>query len=388
MIPRHRPPFGALDALALSARAIGADDVAVSEAALADACRVPHALLLPSARAGIAWALESAGARVAATTALTCPVVHDAIARAGARLVPLDVAPGGFLVDVERLARAAADGAALVLCELYGHPYDLDALAAIAPDAPLRVVDLAMTVPTPEVAARLAERDVGVVSLGIGKCCYAGFGGVALVRDAARAAALRRLRDRRLERAGGTLAIGRALALWARTLAHERWLYRFSRGLQELRSRRRGAAGGGGRDAAAPEWSQPSTVIDRAVLAHVRARFAQDAAHRRTLADRYQAALAGCEAVAPPPATPQARSHYTVRVAPAARELVRRRLWRAGVDTGTFFGLPTSLAETDFPHAAAVGRALVNMPLNYDMSTSDVGHVVTTLRRSVGAGPA
>ena len=382
MIPRHRPPFGTLAALGLAARGLWADDVAQSEAALAEACRVPYALLLPSARAGIAWALKSAKAGVVATTALTCPVVHEAIARAGARLSILDVAPDGFLVDVEPLGRAAADGAALVLCELYGQAYDLDALAALAPEAPLRVVDLAMTVPTPEVTARLGERDVGVVSLGIGKCCYAGFGGVALLRDPKRAAALRRLRDERLGRGGAALALRRALLLAARALAHERWLYHAGRRLQELR---RGVAGDDGGGAAGPEWSQPSTGIDRAALAHVRARLTADAAKRRALAAGYQAALAGCAAVTPPPPTSQARSHYTVRVAPAARDRVRRRLWRAGVDTGTFFGLPAGLAAAAFPHAAAAARALINLPLNYDMSARDVDRVATALRHSVAA---
>jgi dTDP-4-amino-4,6-dideoxygalactose transaminase len=343
-------------------------------------------LLLPSARAGIAWALESTGARVAATTALTCPVVHEAIVRAGTRLLPLDTAPGSFLVDEAELARAARDGAALVLCELYGHPYDLEALAERAPDA-FRIIDLAMTVPTREVAARIGERDVGVVSFGIGKCCYAGWGGVAILRDPRLAEAMREQRHHRLGRGSVLLGLARALALVARTLAHEPWLYRLSRGLQEWRARRAGAARP---DAAAestapgPEWRLPSTGVDRAVLRHLCARFETEAAHRLAQAQLYDVALADIEAVQPP-VTQQARSHYTVRVAPGARDRVREQLWRAGVDAGTLFGLPPALDAADFPEAHAAARALLNLPLGYGVAARDVERIAASLRHAVAA---
>jgi hypothetical protein len=37
-----------------------------------------------------------------------------------------------------------------------------------------------------------------------------------------------------------------------------------------------------------------------------------------------------------------------VRVAPAVRDRLRQRLWRAGIDAGTLFDLPSELDAADF----------------------------------------
>jgi dTDP-4-amino-4,6-dideoxygalactose transaminase len=394
MIPRHRPPFGFFAALTTLGRAFGAYELGALEEAFAAICGVPHAIWLPSARAGIGWALESVGARTALTTAFTCSAVHEAILRAGARPHVLDVSGAGFLVTDDALVRAASPVSPLVLCEIYGHAYDLAALAKRAPNVPLRVVDLAMTVPTQGTVARLAERDVGIVSFGIGKCCYAGWGGIAFMRDGQLARKMAALRAQRLDRGTVSLAWRRAAAALARLLAHERWLYRASRTL-----RQRITVGGDdqaqipkqgqipsnqghmptNRDRWPAEWRLPSTRVDRALLARNLERLDRHAAHRLRLAHHYDQAFAGIATIRTPPRTDAPRSHYTIRVPASARDRVRAALWRAGIDTGIMFTLPSYLSPAAFPNAARLAREVINLPINHDMVTEDVDHVARSL---------
>jgi dTDP-4-amino-4,6-dideoxygalactose transaminase len=395
MIPIHPPPFG----LAVLVRAAFGRRPTLREVeeAYAAGCGIAHAVWLPSARAGIAWSLQAvAEPRVAvACPAYTCKVVHEAVIRAGLPMRLVDVGPEGFLADGAALV--GEGGAAVVLCELFGHTYDLAHLATRTPSPPrLRVVDMATMVPLPEVVGRLSGNDFAVISFGIGKSMYAGWGGMGLTRDGALAAEVRARRDKAVQPGGAPLALRRGLVMALRTAVQHRALYREAKdtalAVGWLRRRIHGVepaadlpdrwAEGRGLDA---EWFAPATKLDLALIVRNLAWASEFSRRRLALAERYRAALDGARGVVLPPASPYALSHFTVRVPPDARPVLVRALWRAGVDVGILYEFPDYLDREAFPNAARIGSEVVNLPLSVDLSDADVGRIADVVRR-VGAG--
>jgi len=391
MIPIHPPPFG----LAVLVRAAFGRRPALREVeeAYAAGCGIAHAVWLPSARAGIAWSLQAAaypGVAVACP-AYTCKVVHEAVIRSGLPMRLVDVGTEGFLTDGAALV--GEGGAPVVLCELFGHTYDLAHLATLAPSPPrLRVVDMATMVPLPEVVGRLAASDFAVVSFGIGKSMYAGWGAMGLTRDGALAAQVRARRDEAVQPGGAALALRRGLVMALRTVVQHRALYRAAKdtalAIGWLRRRIHGvepAAGlpdrwaeGRGLDA---EWFAPATGLDLALIVRNLAWAAEFSRRRLALAERYRAALDGARGVVLPPASPYALSHFTVRVPPDARPALVRALWRAGVDVGTLYEFPGYLDREAFPNAARIASEVVNLPLSVDLSDADAGRIADVVRR-------
>ena len=105
---------------------------------------------------------------------------------------------------------------ALVLCEVYGHTYNLAELERRAASTPaVRIVDMAMAVPCPALFQRLGSYDFGVISFGDGKSMYAGWGGIGFARERALAEAVRRLRDLALAQGDFPLLLRRALEDWS-----------------------------------------------------------------------------------------------------------------------------------------------------------------------------
>ena len=395
MIPIHPPPFGL--AVLLRAAVGRRPTLREVEEAFAAGCGISHAVWLPSGRAGITWALQAAAGpgSAVACAAYTCKVVHEAVIRSGLPMRLVDAGPEGFLADGAALV--GKGGAAVILCELFGHTYDLAHLASLAPSPPrLRIVDMATMVPLPEVVGRLAASDFAVVSFGIGKSMYAGWGAMGLTRDGALAAQVRARRDEAVQPGGAALALRRGLVMALRTAVQHRALYRAAKdtalAIGWLRRRIHGVepaaalpdrwAEGRGLDA---EWFAPATGLDRALIVRNLAWAAEFSRRRLALAERYRAALDGARGVVLPPASPYALSHFTVRVPSDARPVLVRALWRAGVDVGTLYEFPDYLDREAFPSAARIASEVVNLPLSVNLSDGDAGRIADVVRR-VGAG--
>lgn len=377
MIPRHRPPFGMTRvalAAASCARPVSVEEV---EQRFAAAYAAPHAVLVPSVRAGICWALQdeiSPGDPVACP-AYTCQVVHEAIVRAGAGLHFIDTADSGCLMDEAALEVASRAGEPLVLCEVFGHTYDLDRSAAGGgQQSPLRIVDMAMTVPQRGLVARLGLRDVGMLSFGIGKCVYSGWGGMCFTPSAELAGRIRSKRDVAV-RAGDTwLPFRRLVQIAARTLAHHRWCYGWLRRVQERRLQKAGSANGRGPGdviaawkagaGLSSEWFLPSSCMDRALM-RWNVKFApRNTQVRLALAARYRERLADANGVVLPQESTTPLSHYSVRVPAKDRPRLIQHLWRHGVDAGTLFGIGAYVPRDQCPKAARLSSEVVNLPLS------------------------
>ena len=128
MIPDYQPPFSLLTA----ARAVLSDPrrstVDEVEAAFARTYGMPYAILLPSCRAGISWALRacaSRGMRVLCP-AYTCNTVWESVIRADCELDALDISKNSFLMDEMAVAQCQTQHDAVILCEIYGYMYDIE----------------------------------------------------------------------------------------------------------------------------------------------------------------------------------------------------------------------------------------------------------------------
>ena len=387
MIPRHRPPFGVAQLAAALLRPSPTPSVQEIEEACAAACNVRHAVLLPSARAGICWGLRATlpqGSPVL-VPALTCRAVHEAVARSGRQFTFVDAKPGSFLMDPALVSDPALNPGAVVQSELYGLGYTGNPIAP-AGNRCVVIVDAAMTIPTPLVFARLRDGDIGVISFGVGKCMYAGWGGAAVTRSPGVARALRTQREAHLAGGGAMLGLSRAAHLAVRTLVHERGLYGAFHRLRQPPDHFASLPDAWLSDAELSlEWRAPSTAADRRVIQWNFERAAQAVERRISLASSYRERLSGTARVALPGSTPFAMSHYSIRVPAADRGAIRASLRRAGIDTARLFRFPGYLSESEFPNAAAAAAEVINLPLHDQLTEGDIARICDHVCTAVSA---
>jgi len=410
MIPLHRPAFGLGTVLAASLSNTQGRSLRRLEEAYTEASGGAWAVWLPSARAGICWALRAALAGPAKVIgpAFTCPVVHEAMVRSGGNLCLLDPGPDDFLMAAQAISALANGSHALVLSELYGHTYDLAELERRAASTPaVRIVDMAMAVPEPALFQRLRPNDFAVLSFGSGKSMYACWGGMGFTRARALAQEVGRLRDLALARAGAGLPLRRAVQTLLRTAAHYPWLYALTwrlwyqgrpllgRARRLWRPRRRPepapppaaqipVAWSDDRTCA-PQWHLPSTHLDRGLALWNLAGADSFRTARLALAGRYHENLEGVPGIVRPKTTSFALSHYTVRLDAGIRNLVKQRLWQGGVYTISLWTFPQHLDPRQFPNAFRLSSEVINLPLSPWMSTGHVDRVCELLARSLRA---
>jgi dTDP-4-amino-4,6-dideoxygalactose transaminase len=323
--------------------------------------------------------------------AFTCAVVHEAVARSGAQLTVLDAAADDFLVQPATLSPPEARNWGVVLCELYGHAYELAGPSAVADTAAVRVIDMALSVPHPSLFKRLRENDFAVISFGKGKTMYAGWGAMGFTGDRALADAVRRRRDAITTRSNAKLGLRRTVNVFLRTAAHYPTVYSLARKLRErvpaskhreipmnqpvyalLNDRSMSA-----------EWRLPLTHSDRA-LALWNVQRATDMWHTRlALASRYEANLRNSKNISLPKPSASALSHYTIRLNSEIRSAVKDRLFHGGVHTVTLWAFSQHLEKEQYPNALRLSNEVLNLPLSPWMTRSQVDQVCEALIRAV-----
>ena len=396
MIPLHRPFFGVGTVIGATLfPQAGSRDLRRFEEAHAAAVGCAEAVWLPSARAGIAWALRAA---ISAETkvigpAFTCSVVHEAMVRSGGNVRIIDAASDSFEMEPATLRAAQNGNHALVLSEPYGHTYDLDALPKSSGTAPkIRIVDSAMAVPHPSLFQRLRGNDFDVVSFGTGKNMYAGWGAMGFTQDAALADEVRKIRDAMLAAGSFKLTIKRSLGISLRTAAQHPLVFSATRKLWyqagAMRSRLRkktstpppaAATPASGFPAAwaddktcSPEWRLPSTHVDRGLALRNLETAGVVHAKRLELARRYHHNLAGANGLLLPPISPFALSHFTIRVDASIRNRVKEELIKLGVYTISLWTFSPHLNPQEFPNAARLCSEVINLPLSPWMTPAQV----------------
>ena len=394
MIPRHSHPFGFGRILSLCV--LPGFDVPSSdlEKAYADTLGVTSALLLPSVRAGIHMTIQAAGrpGLWAVIPVYTCNTVHKALALSGARRRLVDSAPDSFLMPTDAIAAAAEPDCILLLSEVYGIPYDVETIEKACRAKPrLRVLDLAMCIPSPERMQLLKAGEVALYSFGWGKPMYAGWGGIACFRDSDLAGRVREIRDEwiipespglRLRRGVSTLLRVAMNQRFLYGLWHERRLYRLYRDAACSQNKQRPPSTAGGcalppasslgARALPPEWTRPMTALNRNLALFNLRQAAQNSDLRRSQAEIYFSRLVEPGIVRGPVRGALPQSHFPIRLPSALRNRMCDYLRGCGIDTSTLFPLPAGLNAACYPHAAAAAGEVVTLPLGPAVALDEV----------------
>lgn len=394
MIPLHRPPFGIKTVLASALTGGERASLQRLEEAYSQFAGMP-AVWLPSARAGIAWALQantSSHQRILAP-AFTCKAVHDALGTTGGNVEFIDAAESSFLLSQESIIARQKEKHSVLLCEVYGHTYDLASLSQGSRIQPVvRIVDMAMAVPHPSLFQRLESQDFAVISFGAGKSMYACWGGMGFSRDQNLVAEVRKLRDQALTGSTSGLSARRLLESLARVVGNYPVVHSAARKLRERLKRdsknhtaQSNPTAAAINPATTREWILPSTRMDRG-LALWNLQHAQESYEARVdLAKRYERNLADAEGIVSPKISQDALSHFTVRVDARLRNTIKGKLYAQGINTITLWTLSPQLTQAQFPNAFRASSEVLNLPLSPWMSADQLDHLCEVLRREVKA---
>ncbi len=123
---------------------VGGPFVKAFEEAFARYCGVSHCVGVANGTDALAIALRTVGVGPGdevITVANTFIATSEAIKMVGAQVVFVDIEPGTYTIDVERLeGKITSRTKAIVPVYLYGHPADMDPILALAAKYGLRVV--------------------------------------------------------------------------------------------------------------------------------------------------------------------------------------------------------------------------------------------------------
>jgi dTDP-4-amino-4,6-dideoxygalactose transaminase len=320
----------------------------------------------------------------------TCEHVHEAIASSGSTWKLVDVGANGLLMDTESLRSAQQGPTCTVFCEVFGHVYKFPDPSSAEEEPSSRILDMAVTVPTRALLERLADNDVALLSFGAGKCMTAGWGAMGFTRDSGLAAEMKSLRDSSLKPETSRLGMKRSAKILAQTALYERPFYGAAKRLRDRPGARTAEADRlpgrvGGLDATlSGYWNLPSTVVDRRLSRQNLARAGEYESKRLADAARYRENLGGVAGISLPPTSDNALSHLTVRVSAEARSEIRRSLWKAGVDVGTYFAFPPFLSRTEYPNAHQLSQEVLNLPLGPGLKDYDIDRISEVLIRASG----
>jgi dTDP-4-amino-4,6-dideoxygalactose transaminase len=244
----------------------------------------------------------------------------------------------------------------------------------------VRILDMAMGVPSPERLRQLEVSDVALFSFGWGKPLYAGWGGIACLQDLELAGRIREILARWTTPESVALRFQRACATSLRTvmnqralygLSHEPHVYRMFRKASSFRGERvcRPDTSGG---SLPPQWTLPMTALNRKLALHNLRYSVQNANLRRDQAGTYQMSLVETGIVHGPGGKALPQSHFPIRVPSAMRDKMCDYLRGRGIDTSTIFPLSGGLSRDLYPHAAEAADEVVTLPLGPTITMDEV----------------
>jgi perosamine synthetase len=338
------------------------------EQAFAERVGAAHAVAVSSATAGLHLGLDAMelepGDEVLVPT-ITFAATGATVIHAGGKPVLVDCEPDTMNLDVADAARKCGPRTrAIVPVHLAGHPCDMDAIAALARDRGLRVMeDAAHALP-----AAYRGRSIGsiseltVFSFYATKNMTTGEGGMVVTGDAELAD---RIRMRRLH--------GMSRDAWKRYRADGSWRY----------------------DVAYPGFKYNMTDVNAAIGLVQLSRLAELQERRLAIVERYRAALADCAEIELPTCRPEVEHawhlfavrmhHDRLRI---HRDQVISELAAAGIGTSVHF-IPLhvhsyyreKLGYTDevLPEATKQWDRMISLPLYPGLSDADVDRVAATL---------
>lgn len=371
MIPRFRPTTGLAEFTALI-RFWERAAVERHELAFAKALGQAHAVAFPYGRTGLRLlleALELAGSQIICP-AYTCVVVPHAIVTAGAEPVFIDSTADGNM-DLDAAERAITPATkALIATSIFGHPVDLDRLAALKAHHPnlLVIQDCAHSFAC-EWRGRSVQAagNAAIFGCNISKIATSIFGGMVTSDDAVLVESLRHHRDRHLQPPTRMRSILRGLYFVAATTA-------FSPAAYWLvdRLRRTGTL------SSLEEYYDPDiidmpadhligmTTVEARIGAVQSARLQDLITARRQAASFYRDALEGCPGLRFLPA-PDGSSFSHIAALVADPEDIREKARSAGVEIGRII---------DYVCPAMACYARLSVGQEWPVATHFAAHVI------------
>ena len=326
-------------------------EVSAFESAFAAYCGARHAIGFNSGTSALHVAcriLDLKPGDEVITTASTFVATTWAIVYTGARPVFVDIDPATMCLDPARIEKAITPRTRAVMpVHLYGHPFDVSAVASICEKHGLPLIEDAAQAH----GALVREKPVGTFGEMSGFSFYpgknlgaVGEGGALVTNSDAHAARARSLRDH-----GST-----------KRYYHDEIGYNY---------RMEGIQG--------------------AVLAVKLPKLPDWNAARRRIAQRYDKALAGTP-LRLPVELPWARSVYHLYVVRhPKRDALREHLEKNGVGTGLHYPVPLHLQKCfadlgyrkgDFPVAEQAAAECLSLPIYPELADEQVDHVANAIR--------
>ena len=284
------------------------------------------------------------------TSPMTAAFTALAVMRAGARPVFADLDPATLNVHPDAVAAAITPRTKAILpVHLYGHPADLDAIAAVTKG--MAVIEDACQA----IGASYKGRRAGALT-GVGALSFyptknlgaLGDGGAVLAQDAAVAARLRRLRN------GGQSD-------------------RYHHEIPGVNSR----------------LDEMQAAILRVGLGHLDAWTAR----RKAIAERYLSGLAGTSLALPRPQAYATPANHLFVVRHPRRDALAEGLKARGIGTLIHYPVPLHLQAAfagtgtpgAFPVAEQAAREILSLPLYPEMSDAQVDAVIDAARAVAGS---
>jgi len=251
-----------------------------------------------------------------------------------------------------------------------------------------------MNIPASERMQQLEVMDVALFSFGWGKPMYAGCGGIACFKDLELAGKVREIRNRWSTRESFGLRFRRACSILLRVgmnqrhlygLTHEPHLYRlynFVMSSQKVQGESliiRGSARQFLPDQRTnvlpPEWTRPTSALNRRLALQNLRHSAQNADLRRRQAEIYSKCLVVSGVVRGPGGKALPQSHFPIRLSSTMRNNMCDYLRGRGVDTSILFPFPFELSRDHYPHAVEAADEVVTLPLGPTITLDEVRRV-------------
>jgi dTDP-4-amino-4,6-dideoxygalactose transaminase len=279
----------------------------------------------------------------------TFAATANAVALTGATPVFADIDPSDFCLSARSVEEHVSDRTVAVMpVHLYGHPADMDALAAVTSRHGLRLLEDAAQAH----GARWRGTPVGAIgevavfSLYPTKNMTAGEGGMVAVADAGTDHRLRLLRNQGMEKRYENEVVGHNARM---TDVH--------------------AAIGRVQLGKLPAWTRRRQLNAAALSEGIR----------------------GVETPTVAPGAVHVFHQYTIRV-PADRDgFARALLDEHGVGTGTYYPvpvhrLPAYRRDVDLPHTRRAAAEVLSLPVHPGLSEADVEHIIESVNAVAAAG--
>jgi dTDP-4-amino-4,6-dideoxygalactose transaminase len=340
-----------------SGRYILGEEVQAFEREWAERCATTHAIGVSSGTDALALALRAVGVGPGdevLVPAMTALATWMAVGQIAAVPVGVDIEPDRRCLDPAKVRAAIGPRTrALVAVHLFGHPADVDALAPIARDAGLALVEDAAQAH----GAALGGRAVG----SLGDCAAFSFYPTKNLGA--------------LGDAGAVTTSSDEIADRVRLLREYGWRTREDSELKGVNAR--------------------LDELQAALLRVLLPRLDEANARRSAIAAAYEAGLAGAEALSlPAQATDATPAWHLYVVAHPRRDELAARLGAAGIDTAVHYRPAPHLttvfrgdgwAAGDFPVAERHAETALSLPLHPALGDEQVERVIEAVREACAA---